>query len=346
MRPIQPRKLPIHPLEYKKLIGTIGKAHFVLGKFEEILRSVEAPEKIFSILIKEEAVASLRSQRISFNVKNFETARLGVEKSRDVRRMENYARALAYGLRQIKKGPITLSLIRKIHALLAKGSGMRKASIGHFRKRQNWIGPLGCKIEDAFLLPPKPTSVPGLMKNLVHYAHTSEKEKLVQIAIFFAQLLIIHPFMDGNGRVGRILIPLFLFRENLLSSPLFFLSGYFHEQRIPYFKKLNAISFENAWEEWISFFLTGIIEQGEKNCKKAKKISLLYEKLQKALTNLPLKKRNKVIRFLFQHPIFEEKNLGSSLLLRKLAKEGFLKKIPTKKEKRWIFPPLFKAVQN
>lgn len=345
MKPIRPSKLPIRHLKWKKLEGKIGKAHFVLGKFEEVLCSVDAPEKIFSILLKEEAVSSLRSQRISVGIRKFEAARLIKEKSDDVRRVENYAEALAYGVRQIKKGSISISLIRKIHEIVAQGSKMDKADIGRFRKRQNWIGPIGCKIDEAYLLPPKPTHVPTLMKNLVDYLHVAEKEKLVQIAIFFGQLLIIHPFMDGNGRVGRALLPLLLFRENLLSHPLFFFSGFFYTHRVRYFRRLNAISTEDDWEGWISFFLSAVIEQGIQNCKKAEKIRELYEKIEKALNGVPAKRRARVMLFLFQHPIFKEKDLGSLELLHNLAKRGFLKKIEIKKEKRWTFPPLFDAVR-
>ncbi len=343
MKPLKAEKLPIRGLKLEKLQKRLAKAYFVLGRYEEILRTVESPEKIFSILLKEEALSSLRSQRISISLRKLLEAEAVGKNIKGLVRVKNYERALTFAMRTCKNGRVSLALIRKIHALLSQKSMMQKTNIGRFRKKQNWVGPRGCKIEEAYILPPKASDVPGLMKNLVRY---SEEEKLVQIAIFFAQLLVIHPFMDGNGRVGRILLPIGLFKAKLLSYPLFFFSNFFYVHRVLYFTKLHMISSQDDWEGWITFFLKGVIEQGEINCKKAERINALYLELRAAMEKMTEQKRaRRLAQRLFEHPIFEEKDFPSSLL-HKLTKRGYLKRIRIEKEKRWIFPPLFKAIQT
>lgn len=158
------------------------------------------------------------------------------------------------------KQPFTLTLLRKMHRTIMKGS-LPSGDIGRFRQRQNWIGPKGGSIEEAFFLPPRFEIVPEYMENLKSYINSKEKDSLVQIAIFFAQLLIVHPFMDGNGRLARALVPWLLCKKGLTSAPHFSLDNYFKKHRMKYFEKLNRISENNDWEGWIRFFLEGIIEE-------------------------------------------------------------------------------------
>ncbi len=244
LRPIKPEKLPIRDLNLTKLTALIRKAYFTLGRFEALTSSVKNPQTVFSLLIKEEALNSLHSQHIDID-----------------KQVVRYEKAWKKAAQTLKKAPISLMLIRKIHAEISF-----KTQPSKFRTEQNWIGPENAKIEEAYFLPPKPSRVLPLMQNLMHYLHSKEADPLVQLAIFFAQLLIIHPFMDGNGRVGRMLIPLFLYKKKILPQPLFFMSGYFKTHRVRYFQKLYDISADGDWEGWIRFFLTGIIEQGAQNC--------------------------------------------------------------------------------
>ncbi|MFI5333971.1 MAG: Fic family protein [Chlamydiales bacterium] len=345
MRPLKAKTVPILGIKWEQLSDKIARAYLLLGRFEEILHSVPSPEKVFSILIKEESFHSLRSQHLSISFRKYLVLDSLGKKTKSSRKIENYEDALRHLLRQ-KKQKISLALILNLHARLCHGTTPYKKEVGKLRKRQNWIGPAGCAIDEAYHLPPPPQDVPKLMQNLIRYWQRTDQEKLVQFAISFAQLLVIHPFTDGNGRVGRMLLPLFLFHKKLLSHPLFFLSRYFFLKRVSYFRKLNEISRENDWEGWISFFLTGVIEEGVRNCKKAEKIHRLFAELKNALQKTGDKKRvEAALLFLFQNPIFEEQKLPSSLL-HKLEKQGFVKRIHLEKEKRWIFPPLLQCLKT
>ncbi|MGE5195928.1 MAG: Fic family protein, partial [Anaerolineae bacterium] len=146
--------------------------------------------------------------------------------------------------------------------------------------------------------------MPRYLDNLKKYLHYKEKDPLVQLAIFFAQLLIIHPFMDGNGRVARALIPFFLYKKNIVSTPLFYLSAYFKRYRLQYFEKLFSISSKNEWEEWIRFFLKGVIHEGEESIQKAKAILSGYCRIDETLKGMgdPISV-NKFIDALFENPI-------------------------------------------
>jgi Fic family protein len=163
-----------------------------------------------------------------------------------------------------KKQPLTLALFCNLHRKILSETKSTKEA-GKFRTQQNWIGPEGCSREEGYFFPPPFKLVPKYMQNLKHYINSKEKDPLVQLAIFFAQLLIIHPFMDGNGRLARRLIPIILHKKEVLSRPLFEMEGYFKKNRGKYFEKLFQISTNNDWEGWICFFLEGIIEQGEKS---------------------------------------------------------------------------------
>lgn len=166
--------------------------------------------------------------------------------------------------RRISKKPLTISLICKLHAKILRDS----KEAGAFRKRQNWIGPEGCSKEEGYFFPPKFHLVPKLMANLKHYINSKEKDPLIQLAIFFAQLLVIHPFMDGNGRLARALVPIILCQKGLIRQPLFNMNAYFKKHRLKYFEKLFLISEKDDWEGWIRFFLEGIIEEGKKMSSK------------------------------------------------------------------------------
>lgn len=154
-----------------------------------------------------------------------------------------------------KPNPLTFSLLLKMHKKIIQDS----KEAGKFRKKQNWIGPEGCSQEEGYFFPPSHKSVPKHMKNLKHYINSSAKDPLVQLAIFFAQLLIIHPFTDGNGRLARALVPVILFNKGVIARKKFDMTGYFKKHRLKYFEKLFQISEADDWEEWIRFFLEGII---------------------------------------------------------------------------------------
>jgi Fic family protein len=244
----RPVRLPLKDLNWQEFADLLWKAHAVLGRFDQMVRSVPYSTEVFSPLLHKELLSSHPSEK----------------------KVIRYQKALHAATLGAKK-PFTLSLLRKMHRLLKEGAAPSK-DVGRFRSRQNWIGPEGGSIKEAYFLPPKFNDVPRYMDNLKQYLNSREKDPLVQLSIFFAQLLIIHPFMDGNGRLARALIPMILCKKKVISAPLFFMSAYFNNYRLKYFEKLFAISEKNDWEGWIRFFLEGVIEVGEKNLKKMSSI--------------------------------------------------------------------------
>ena len=348
VKPIKPEKLPIRDLNSTALADLISQAHFALGSFEALTSKVENPQAVFSLLIKQEALNSLHAQHISIRLEHLledET----LDKAKQVR---NYERAWKEASSILKKEPISLALIKKMQSMIRGKSNKTQPTGQKFRAWQNWIGPEGGKIEEAYFFPPKPSQVTKYMENLIRYLRLKDQDKLVQLAVFFAQLLIIHPFMDGNGRLARLLIPLIFSKKKTLSHPLFFMSGYFMKHRVRYFQKLYDISAEGDWEGWVRFFLIGIIEQGKQNCAQAQALTIFYIKLRTTLDSLlTTEDAKKVAAYIFQHPVFQEADLIKKVvhssatarrLTSKLAELGFLKRRKDKKEKRWFAPPLLR----
>lgn len=232
-----PHRLPIKNLKWESLISLIGKARESLGRYDEGLKKISA--KSLKALMQKECVSSLHGKKKEKILYAYE--------------------GLEFAIRWAKKRPLNLSFLCQVHAIVKK-DGSNPEEIGHLRTKQNWIGPQGCSIDEAYFYPPEPKKIRRSMQALFRYLQGEEKDPLVQLAIFFAQLLIIHPFMDGNGRVARIFIPVWLWKKGLISKPGLFMSSYFEKNRLQYFRKLFNISEKDAWEDWIAYFLKGVID--------------------------------------------------------------------------------------
>jgi Fic family protein len=240
--PFPPRRLA-----KQKFAALLQKANRALQDYSAFLKRSPLSQKRISSLMASEAKASLESQ----NLKPSSKSRL------------HYLQALKWTCKNPKKIPLSKATVCAIHKKVKRES-TPKADLGVYRNRQNWIGPAGCTIDEAYFFPPPADQVEMLMQELFRYAKKKEKEPLLQLALIFAQLLGIHPFMDGNGRVARILIPLFLVQKNLIPAPWLFLSSYFKKHRLKYFQGLYQTTAENKWEDWTAFFLKGIINTVKK----------------------------------------------------------------------------------
>ena len=180
--------------------------------------------------------------------------------------IDNYLKALEQILHTKRGTPFTKKQICHLHKMVKQNICIN-TELGKYRKKQNWIGPKGCKIEQAYFYPPIASQIEPLMQELLKYINSSSKEPLLQLALAFAQLLIIHPFMDGNGRVARLLTPLFLYQKKLLPTPFFPISSYIRKHRLKYFQTLYKTTDENVWEDWIIFFLKAVVHSAKK-CNK------------------------------------------------------------------------------
>jgi Fic family protein len=176
---------------------------------------------------------------------------------------------------------------------------------GEFRKVQNWIGRHGSTLATARFVPPDPVAMNEALSNWEKYIHYDERDRLVQLALVHAQFEIIHPFSDGNGRVGRLIIPLVLYGHGLLASPMFYLSAYLDRHRQTYYDRLLAITDAGQWNDWIEFFLTAVEEQARENCDKARAILMLYERMKGMLPAIVATQFSvQTLDAIFDRPVF------------------------------------------
>lgn len=292
MKPYIPDKLPLENINWAQHIPALGQAHAAIGRYDGILQSIVNPNLLLSPLTTNEAVLSSRieeSQATLEDVLEYDadpTEILEERKYADIMEVVNYRKAIAYATEKLNTHPLTLNVIKDIHGILLDSVRGRNKNPGEFRRIQNYIGTPGASIEQATFVPPSPELVMPSLDNWEKYIHYDEKDVLVQLAVVKAQFEIIHPFLDGNGRIGRLLIPLFLYAKNKLSSPMFYLSAYLESNRDTYYQKLRAVSEKKDWDGWISFFLEAVIEQAEDNISKAKAIHALYEKMKKQIPEI------------------------------------------------------------
>ena len=317
MEPFVPAKLPIQDVQWEALIPLIGRANRAIAHFDGVLYGVPNPELLLSPMTTQEAVLSSKiegTQATLGEVLRFEAGELFVQEERrqDIQEIINYRRALREAEKHLESRPFTLNLLLCLHDILLSSVRGRDKARGQFRKHQNWIGSHDTPIGRAAFVPPPPLLVPELMDNWEKYYHTDRPDPLVQLAVLHAQFEIIHPFLDGNGRLGRIIVPLFLFEKKLLSRPMFYLSGWLEERRDDYVTHLRDLGrSERAWNRWIEFFLTGVEEQARLNAETARAVMGLYGELKKKVLNLTHSQYAvPMLDQIFARPIFQSTSLN------------------------------------
>jgi len=316
MRPFIPQKLPIQEVAWESLIPLIGKANRALAQYDGVLYGVPNPEILLAPLTTQEAVLSSKiegTQATLGEVLKYEAGEEPESESRrhDIQEIINYRKALRAAENGLKERPFNLNLLLEIHEILLDSVRGQNKARGRFRTTQNWIGAPNSTMENAQFVPPEPEQLPVALDNWEKYYHAERPDALVQLAVVHAQFEIIHPFLDGNGRLGRILIPLFLYEKNILSRPIFYLSSYLEQHRDEYIERLRILGqMENAWNEWIAFFLRALDEQARKNTAKARAIVDLYQTLKERVISLthsqfavPLLDR------LFERPVFQSSHI-------------------------------------
>lgn len=285
-----PASLPLTSLEWTPFVPLIGKANAALARYDGILHGISNPSVFLSPLTTQEAVLSSKiegTQATLTEVLEYEAEpKKKTAKYNDIREIINYRNAMTMAVDSLENRPISLNLVKSIQGVLLDSVRGENKGRGKFRKEQNWIGKPGAKIEEATFVPPDPTVMMEYLYNLESYIHFDEKDRLVQLAIIHAQFEMIHPFVDGNGRVGRILVPLFLYEKGMLSNPMFYISEYLEKNRDEYCAKLQSISENRDWEGWILFFLMAIAEQAKSNSDKAKAVLELHEKIKSEIAEL------------------------------------------------------------
>ena len=222
------------------------------------------PDLFVFMYVRKEAVLSSQIEGTQSSLQNLLAAEASLhdpDTPSDVGEIVNYVRAMNHGLARVGELPVSVRLIREIHTELLRGVRGGKLRPGELRASQNWIGPGGCTLREATFVPPPPREVPAALGDLEHFLHADDAlPPLVRVALAHAQFETIHPFLDGNGRVGRLLITFLLTERRLLAKPVLYLSHYFKRHRADYYDRLQAVRDEGDWEGWLGFFLEGVVE--------------------------------------------------------------------------------------
>ena len=333
---------PEDRLDWSQLIPLISPAAAAIARYDGVLSAVPNSTVLLSPLTTQEAVLSSRiegTQATMGEVLEFEASQETSSPDRrdDIQEVLNYRTAMRVAERMLTTLPLSLRVIREAHrALLSGVRGMNK-SPGEYRRIANWIGPHGSTVENARFVPIDAQKLPGAMSAWERYANEDATDQLIQLAILHAEFEALHPFLDGNGRMGRMLLPLFLWQRKLIQKPTFYISAYFESHRDEYYDGLLAVSRDDDWTEWCRFFLQAVQAQAQDNLTKAKAILDLYESMKPRVTNST--RSQYAIRALdriFQTPIFQSTHFIESLqipspsarrLLNQLHKDGILKQL-------------------
>ena len=284
-----------------------------LGRLDGITEILPNPDLFVAMYVKKEALISSQiegTQASLVDILDADNAE-SIEKNNDIADVVNYVAAMDYGLKRLKTFPISLRLIREIHAKLIKGVRGSTKNPGEFRKTQNWIGPKGCTLQTASFVPPSVPNMIESMGDLEKFIHNDDFiPPLLKIAMIHAQFETIHPFLDGNGRMGRLLITFWLCEQKILSQPLLYLSYYFKKNRTEYYDRLMDVRFKGAWEEWIKFFLKGVAEVSDEATQTAKKILALKEDISHKIASENIgNNAQRLLDYLFYTPVITRSDI-------------------------------------
>ena len=319
MSPYIPHALPLTDLDFRRLLPLVGQANAALARYDGLLQGIPNPAVMLSPLTTQEAVLSSKIEGTQATVDEVLEQEAGLlkegEKFQDIQEISNYRQALFAAREYLKDYPIRLSFVRELHRILMNSVRGQDKTPGEFRKDQNWIGKYGCTIEQATFVPPNPIQLPDHLQAWEHYLGSDDVDFLLQTAVVHAQFELLHPFKDGNGRIGRILIPLFLYQKRALSQPMFYLSEYLETHREEYYQRLKGISAEGNWNDWIAFFLQAIITQAGQNSIRVTAIQALYEEMKLAIQAATRSQYTvHVLDAIFSKPIFRSSDLAQQLL--------------------------------
>jgi Fic family protein len=260
--------------------------------------------------IRREAVLSSRiegTQATLGEILASEAGALATRSPLDLREVANYVVALEYGAKRLKSLPLSLRLVRELHAKLMNGVAPPHVTPGEFRRSQNWIGPSGCTLLNASYVPPPPDHLMECLGRWETFLHDRRLPPLIHIALAHYQFEAIHPFLDGNGRVGRLLITLFLIERQLLPTPLLYLSAFFEATRREYYDGLSAVSGRGDWNTWLLYFLSGVARQSEDALSRAERINSLLVQWRSVSRATSSKIPSRIVDLLAANPFITPK---------------------------------------
>jgi len=342
------------------LNSLLSEANRLIGELNAFSQLIPDVDYFIKMHIAKEATTSSKIEGTKTNIEDvlFKEEDISPEKRDDWIEVQNYISAVKFSISELEKLPISNRLIRNTHKVLLRGVRGEKKNPGEFRKSQNWIG---ATLKDAIYIPPPQSEVTDLMTDLELFLNNQKilTPHLIRIAIAHYQFETIHPFLDGNGRIGRLLITLYLVSNGILNKPSLYLSDFFEKNRINYFDNLMIARTKNNLSQWIRFFLAGIIETATSSINVFKKIIILREKIEiEKISKMGSKAKRGLIliKSLYQNPIIDSNSIcvlldiapsTANRLILDFQKEGILEELTGfKRNRKFIFREYFDIFQK
>lgn len=339
-----PKPLPPTPaLEIDaEMQALLSKADRALGRLDGSIRTLPNPDLFIFMYVRKEAVLSsqIEGTQSSLNdILEVEAEIFDSQHPRDVDEVLNYVRAMNCGLERLAELPLSNRLIREIHNVLLNGVRGGNAQPGELRKIQNWIGPQGCTLKEATFVPPPPQQLEEILAQFEKFLHDESLPALLQIGMAHAQFETIHPFLDGNGRVGRLLIAFMLYQREILEAPVLYISHYFKKNRQQYYEQLQSVRENGSWELWLKFFLQGIYEVSQEATETSRKIVDLREAHRKLIAEhfgRVAGNAMQVLETLYQRPFIKVRDIialthvsypAANQLMNKFVDHGLLTEV-------------------
>ena len=359
-----PKSLPPDPpLHFDdELHDLLSEADRALARLDGMTTVLPNVDLFVAMYVKKEALLSSQiegTQASLQGVLEFEADMVPTDDINEVKEVINYIRAMDEGLARTNRDLFSVQILQEIHSILLKGTRGGKKEPGKIRTVQNWIGPVGSNLHSATYVPPPPEKVPELLADLESFIVTDDRiPPLIKIGLVHAQFETIHPFIDGNGRMGRLFITFYLCQKGILARPLLYLSIYLKQHREEYYSLLQEIRFEGDWESWLKFFLRGIIEVSNEALTNAREIITLKERLVDTLIKNNAGGLNAVrlLDLLFKKPVVTVADISSALgishqpaydLVNQFEKLEILKEITGKKRyKKYLFVDYLRIIER
>lgn len=313
-------EFPPDALDWKQLIPLLGPASAAVARYDGTLAAIPNASVLLSPLTTQEAVLSSRiegTQATMGDVLEYEAEGdrpgLSDERRADIQEIQNYRAAVREAERLLETFPLSQRVILAVHQQLMSGVRGDNKAPGDYRRIPNWIGPAGCGLEEARFVPIAADKLPEAMSAWERYAHDQAPDRLVQLAILHAEFEALHPFLDGNGRLGRMLVPLFMWQTGLIQWPMFYISAFFEADRDQYYDRLLAVSWDGDWTGWCRFFLRAVQAQAEENQRRATAILDLYERMKREIPELTRSQYAiRAVDWIFERPIFKNSDFVAS----------------------------------
>lgn len=364
-RAFSPAALPPNPpLDLTgDMQALLSRADHALGRLDGAVLTLPNPDLFVFMYVRKEAVLSSQIEGTQSSLQNLLAAEARLndpDAPSDVSEVLNYVRAMNHGLSRLAELPLSTRLIREIHGVLLEGVRGGGLTPGELRTSQNWIGPAGCTLHDAIFVPPAPHEVPKLLSELEQFMHSETAlPALVQVALVHAQFETIHPFLDGNGRMGRLLISFLLTERNVQSRPVLYLSHYFKKHRAEYYDRLQAVRDQGDWEGWLAFFLRGIVDVSKEATDTAAAILRMREEYRARIAeSLGRAAGNgyRIMEKLFHQPVVTVATVrdwlgctqaGANKLVGRLVQMGLLREVTGySRNRRFRFDPYLRLFEE